>query len=88
MRATEPGHGHAARPALVAKRRPRGKQVSDAPGAAFPHPGASGGDATDPAPPDPTNYLARVDDADRPAKRREILERTQPDSDSAPSGGP
>lgn len=67
---------------------PTGRQDSDAPGATFPGRGASGGDATDPAPPNPTHYLPHADDADRPAARRETLERAQPASPSAPSGGP
>lgn len=67
---------------------PTGHQDSDAPGATFPSRGASGGDATDPAPPNPTHYLPHADDADRPAARREVLERAQPASPSAPSGGP
>jgi hypothetical protein len=66
-----------------------GKQPSDAPGAAFPHPGASAGDAADPIPPDlPTTYLDHAEEADRPARRRRLLERARPRSPSAPSGGP
>ena len=72
-----------------AARAPRGKQPSDAPGVAFPHAGASAGDATDPIPPDlPTTYLDHAEESDRPAQRRRLLERDRPKSPSAPSGGP
>jgi hypothetical protein len=76
------------RGALESAPLPPGSQDSDAPGASFPGPDASGGDSTDPAPPNPTHYLSHADEADRPAKRRQVLERAQPASPSAPSGGP
>lgn len=70
-------------------RSPQGKQPSDAPGVAFPHPGESAGDATDPIPPDlPTAYLDHAEEPDRPARRRRLLEREKARSSSAPSGGP